>query len=177
MAKKKLSNENVTTLVYAAALLVLGILFCCHIASEVIGTIIGVVFIAAGAALLLVSLIQTKGLLSGSGLLGGILVVVGIMFILGTIFGFIIEFIILAMIVMGAILIVDAILRVTLRKEKNMIAFAIELCLGVASFVLGMCLWFIPEFGAYAEIVFGVILILYAVYLTLTVFVIKGKKK
>ena len=63
MAKKKLSNENVAVLVYAAVLLVLGVLFCCTNVTNVISTIIGVVFIVAGAAFMLVSLFQKKSLI------------------------------------------------------------------------------------------------------------------
>ena len=177
MAKKKLSNDNIAVLVYAIVLFVLGVLFCCTNFVDVISTIIGVVFIVAGAAFILVSLIQEKSIITGSALLGGLLIAIGIACIVDGFIGAILNIVIWAMIVLGAVLIVDSILRITVRKDKNMLAFGIELGLGVISFVLGMCLKFVPEFGEYVSIVLGVLLILYAVYLILTVFVMKKSKK
>ena len=173
--KKTLSDNNVKQIVIACVLLVLGILFCVSVAAlDVINTIIGIGFIAVGAALLIMELVKTKGIATSSGLIGGILIAFGIAIILLNWLGALATLLILAMMVVGAIFLVDSVLLIAVRDKKNTKGFLIEFAIGAVTFTLGMCLWFIPEFRQFANLVFGIILILYAVYLIVDV-VIKKK--
>ena len=175
MAKKKtLSDATTRQVVVAAVLIVLGILFCVSIAAlDVINVIIGVGFIVAGAVLLVAELVKHKSISTSSGILGGILVAFGVAIIVLNWLGALATLLVIALMVIGALYIVDSVLLIAWRDRKNVKGFAVELAIGAVAFTLGMCLWFVPEFGEFANLVFGIILILYGLYLLVDAFLRK----
>ena len=59
---------------------------------------------------------------------------------------------------------------VVLTKKRLLILFSCVL-IGAAAFTLGMCMYFgVAEFGKYANLIFGLILILYGVYMLVITF-------
>ena len=173
-SNKSLSETNVRQLVIASILIVLGVLFCVSLAAlDIINIIIGAAFIVVGAVLLILEVIKNKSLVTGSGIFGGLLIAFGIAIIIGQLLGVLVSFLILVLIVLGAILIVDSVLLIAVRNKKNVTGFVIELMIGIVAFVLGMCLWFIPEFQRFANLIFGIVLIFYGAYLIVDVIVRK----
>ena len=163
---KGLSDAAVRQIITAAVIIVIGVLFCVAISAlDVINTLIGIGFIVAGAVLAVTELIRKKCITTTDGITGALMIAFGIAIIILNWLGALASLLILILIVFGAFYIVDSILLITWRNKKNMQGFAVELTLGVVAFVLGMCLWFIPEFRRFADLVFGIILILYGIYL------------
>lgn len=175
MANKKssLSNADVKTIVISVVVLIIGILFCCtSVLTQAMSIIIGIGILILGLGLLASSFIETKRLISGGAIAGGAIVAFGIMFMVDSLAGIIFAYIPYFLIALGALFILDAIIMIA-TKKKATAAFGIELAIGVVALVLGILLICITDFAKYASIVFGVILILYAVYLCVSVFMKK----
>ena len=166
MSKKKITNADVKTLIIAAIILVIGILFCVSLAlaSKIISIIIGVCILVLGLGLLCASFWERRSVIGGDAIAGGALIAFGIMFMVQGLAGIIFGFIPYFLIVLGALLIIESILLVLLKKSKNMTRFAILLVLGIVSVVLGILLFCVDGFAQYAALVFGIILILFAIY-------------
>ena len=175
MAKKKLLSDATTRqVIVAAALLVLGILFCVSVAAlDIVNIIIGVGFIVAGGVLLVAELVKNKSISTSIGLFGGILVAFGVAIIVLNWLGALATLVVIALMVLGALYVVDSVLLIAWRDKKNWKGFAIEFAIGAVAFTVGMCLWFVPEFGEFANLVFGIILILYGLYLLVDAFLKK----
>ena len=177
MANNKLTNEQTRSIIYAAVLLVIGLMLAISpaVALDTLSIIIGVGFLVAAAILIIGSLVQEKSIITGSALLGGILLALGLMFIVDYAIGIITACAIWIMIVFGAILIVDSVLRIALRNKKDIVGFVVEFVIGAVSFTLGMCLRFVDGFAEYTLLILGLIIMVYAIYVLVFAFV--GKKK
>ena len=170
--KKALSDDKTKQIVIAAVLIVLGILFCVSVAAlDVISIIIGAGFIAAGAVLAISELVRKKSLATGVAGVGALLIAFGLAIILANWLGALTQLLILVLIVFGAFYIVDSLLLILWRDKKNVVGFVIEFLIGAAAFTLGMCMYFgVAEFGKYANLIFGLILILYGAYMLIIAF-------
>lgn len=171
--KSNLSNTDVKAIVLSVVLLIVGILFCCtSVLTTAMSIIIGIGILVLGLGLLASSFIETKKLVSGGAIAGGAIIAFGIMFMIDKLAGIIFAYIPYFLIALGALFLLDAIILIATTKKAST-RFYIELVIGVIALVLGILLICVNGFADYASIVFGVILILYAVYLCVTVFVKK----
>ena len=183
MAEKKAqtkTEKGYGGIIKAIICIVIGILFCCSLvgeAIEVLSYIVGAVLIVIGLVAIITTAVKKQSLLSITGLLGAIFLGLGIATIVLNAVGFILACIPFLLISLGALAITDAFLMKFVRKEKNIIAFVIELVIGVVFFVFGILLLTVDVFDGYAGLIFGLALIVYGL-LTLIVECIKlGKKK
>ena len=182
MAEKKAqtkSDKGYGNIIKAIICIVIGILFCCSLAMaiEVLSYIIGGVLIVIGLVAIISTAVSKQSLLSITGLLGAIFLGLGIAAIVLNAAGFILACIPFLLIALGAVAITDAFLLKFVRKEKNIVAFVIELVIGIVFFVFGILLLTVDVFAGYAGLILGIALIVYGLF-TLIVECIKlGKKK
>ena len=181
MAEKKSQSENkYGKLIIAVICIVVGILFCCSLVAEavqVLSYIIGAVLIVIGLVAIISIAIKKQSLLSVTGLLGAIFLGLGIATMVLNAVGFVLACIPFLLISLGALAITDAFLLKFQRKEKNTLAFVIELVIGVIFLLFGILLLTVDVFDGYAGLIFGLALIVYGLF-TLIVECIKlGKKK
>ena len=132
-------------------------------AAEAVSIIIGVGIILLGLGLLCSSFLGTKKFIGGGAIAGGAIIAFGIMFIVDTLAGVIFAYIPYFLIALGALFIFEAI-RIIVVNKKNVVNFAVCLAIGVIAVVLGVLLICVADFADFAALVFGIILILYAVY-------------
>lgn len=163
--------------IVALVLMAVGVLFCLQLAGNVISIVIGVAMCLYGAVQLVLLLVNHKSMLCATGLLAGVLMAVGIAFIvkkLLTVFVATVPFILL---VVGAILLIDALVGYLARKDLHVVVFALELLVGVACVALGLCLMLVEGFKSWANVVFGVVLIVSAALQLVALMPAKKRKK
>ncbi|MGN1066193.1 MAG: hypothetical protein ACI4QH_00125 [Candidatus Fimimonas sp.] len=153
-------------LIRAFILFVVGVLFCfsAPLGTQLLSILLGVALIISGVATICISIAQKKSLLSSGGILGGAFIALGIVAILENVVNIVIDVIPWVLIAVGALAIIDAFLLFYSRKERKVALFVLELILGIALVALGICLLVISGFSDYAGMVFGIALIVYAVY-------------
>ena len=180
--------EKISAIITAIVVLVIGIL--CIVANsaeegnaeafEGISLTLGIVFIIVAALALvfeIVLLVMAKGglLLKASTISSGVLLALGIFFVAnktaaGTLLAMFLEFVPYVMIVVGSLLVLDAIFTLVfglIKKEKVapvMIVFAIKLVIGALAILLGAIALGDNWLGNNKFLIFGIVLIVYAVY-------------
>ncbi len=181
MAEKKAqtkTEKGYGGIIKAVICIIIGVLFCCSLAMaiEVLSYIIGAILIVIGLGAIITTAATKQSLLSITGLLGAIFLGLGIAAIVLNAAGFLLACIPFLLVALGAIAIVDAFLMKFVRKEKNIIAFVIELVIGVIFFLFGILLLTVDEFAGYAGLILGIALIVYGLF-TLIIECIKLSKK
>lgn len=164
----KIMKSKTSNLLKCIVFLVLGILLCCSVIdpNSLLNWIISVSFLVSGAMFLCMSLVVSRSLLTDTGLTGGLILALGIFFLPSLPGGMSINWmggISMIMMVVGAILLFDALLGLCYRRK--MASNLIVLILGAALFAIGICLWLIADFRAYAGLMLGIFFIIYAVIL------------
>lgn len=164
---KKLSSDELKSVVIAVLLMVVGILFCCSLSIGIDGlsVIIGLILMVIGVLLLANSFVGNKGLFSIEGIICVILLSLGILFISSKLAGIIFAYIPWFLIVLGCVIIAEALIDKFLKKQDNLTRFIITIIIGGLSIILGLCLKLIDGFMEYASIILGILLIIYAGYL------------
>ena len=159
-----MSKEKIIALVEAGVLLVVGILFCFGLATDVLSVIVGAGLIIAGVVFLAISFVGTKSLLTNVGFGGGLLLALGIYCLAATAVEIIFTFVPYLLIVGGSIIILDGIFGKFVNKHDVLVVFIIKLVIGIALVVIGILLLTVPEFAQAVSIIFGVTIILLAIY-------------
>ena len=179
MATKVRNNQRIITILEAALIIVIGVMFCCSKAmgEAALSWVIGVTFMLAGVGLRVLGLVEKKALFNAEGLLGSLLFAFGLAFGLAHLAGVLFYIAVWLLIVGGSIVLLDVILRIALRKDRNTLGIVIEAIIGAVSLTLGLCLYLIPEFGQFAAIILGVMLILYGVFMFINDVVLASKRK
>ena len=147
--KSKLTEQ----IVVSVLLLVLGILFCFKIGTNVLSIIIGVALCVYG----LVGIILIAS--NKNGIVLAVIIALGIVFMAENfleVFVYITPYIITTI---GFLVILDALLFRFMKNERNLFVFIIELVIGGAAAGLGLALILSADFRASAQIIFGVVLI------------------
>ncbi len=162
-------NKQTKAIIISAILLVVGILFCCSTAIGItaLSYIVGVCIIVVGGAVLVNTIIKKKALINVYGIISALLIAFGILIMDYQLFWIIFSFVPYVFISVGALIIIDSIIQKF--NQKNNVAFLTELIIGILILALGICLRCIPEFTEFSSLVFGIILIIYAVYSFVTV--------
>ena len=175
----KKSKTNIVAILEAALFVVIGVMFCCSKAmgEAALSWVIGVSFMLGGVGLWALGLVEKRALFNPEGLLGSLLFAFGLSFGLARLAGILFYIAVWPLIIGGSVILLDVILRIALRKDKNALGIAIEAAIGAVSLTLGLCLYLIAEFGQFAAIVLGVMLILYGVFMFVNEVVLSAKKK
>ena len=119
---------------------------------------------------------QKKQLLTPEVIFGCLAIAFGIYCIVNNIVGIILGIIPWILIVIGSIAIIDSLLMILQRKQKNIPVFVFEIVLGTVLVTLGICLLVVSGFADVAGIIFGVALIVYAIFQIVNI-MIEMKKK
>ncbi len=172
MTFKKLNSQDLNTILFACAIMLVGIMFCCF-GVQMLSYIIGGFVIFFGVVFVVNSIIRTRALLTTNGLIGMLLSAFGSMIIVRNLAGIIFEFIPWIMLSVGALIIADSFLRYFLRKDIHITVFIAELAVGIIVTVLGFCVRFIDDFANFASVVFGIVLIVYSLFIIFTALVKK----
>ena len=175
----KAKNNHVIAIVEAALIVVIGVLFCCSKAmgEAALSWVIGVSFMLGGVGLWALGLAEKKALFNAEGLLGSLLFAFGLSFGLAHLASVLFYIAVWLLIIGGSVILLDVILRIALRKDRNTLGIVIEAIIGAVSLTLGLCLYLIPEFGQFAAIILGVMLILYGVFMFVNEVVLSSKRK
>ena len=170
MSTKRLSSNDVSTIIFACAILVLGILFCCF-GSWALSYILGGFVIFIGVLFVMNSIIRTHLLLTTNGLVGVVLGALGTMIIVHNLAGLLLSFIPWIMISVGALVIADAFLRYFLRRSIGGRILATEIAVGALISLVGFGVLFIENLADFTAVVFGALLVIYAMYVIISTFV------
>jgi len=182
MAKKKSSGENTAKvkvieakmnskdrkvteqIISAVALLALGVFFCLGLGTDVVSIIVGSALCLLGLINLVLIAVRLDSFISVSGLFNAFLIALGIIFITQNLISQVAGWIPYILMVVGVVIIAESFLAKFARFDINTAVFVIELIVGIALFVLGLLLLLVEDFRSAANIIFGVSLILSAVY-------------
>ncbi len=173
MSIKKLSSQNLGTIIFACVILILGLMFCCF-GAQVLSYIIGGCIILFGVLFVVNSIVRTRALLTTNGLIGVILGAFGSMVIVRNLAGILLDFIPWIMISVGVLIIADSFLRFFLRKDVSLAVFIVELVVGSLVTAAGFCVKFIDDFANFASVVFGIVLIIYSLFIIFTTLIKKN---
>ncbi|MGN1207575.1 MAG: hypothetical protein ACI4SP_04685 [Eubacteriales bacterium] len=170
--EKKLTHENMKDIVTAAIVFVIGVLFCCSLAMGMRGLswLVGLSLMVAGTLYFVNSILRKKALATMEGIIGAAIFAFGFFFIANELANLVVAYIPWLLICVGAVIFIDAFLRKFLRKDKSTSGFVAQLIIGAASLALGICLRFVPGFGDFTALMLGILLIVYAVFLVVNVF-------
>lgn len=172
---KKLNLDEMKTVVMSVLLMIVGILFCCSLAMGIEGlsVVIGLVLMVVGIIFIANSLLGEKNPFTIDGMMGIVLLSLGILFMVSKLAGLIFIYIPWFLIVFGCVMLIDALLGKLVRKSDDTLHFVLKLVVGVVSIVLGLCLRLIDGFAEYASLVLGILMIAFAIYLLIDVFIRK----
>lgn len=165
----KIGKNELKLIILSALVFIFGILFCCatKTAVNVLSVIIGIIFILSGSLLIIESILTKKSSFNSDSASGAFALAFGILFIVKELGWLILEYIPYILIVLGVIILIDAILIMAIKNRKNVFAFVYELILGIIVLVLGILLLSNDDFREYASLVFGITLIVYAIFILL----------
>lgn len=168
----KFENTQLKNIIIASLLLIIGILFCCSLAMGITGLsmIIGFILLVLGFLFITESLLKNKGIMTVNGLLGVVIVTLAILFMVNKIAYIIISFIPWFLIVFGCGIIADTLLGKFVRHDESLTQFILKLVIGGLSIILGILLLSIDEFLEYASLILGIIMIVYAIYIIINIF-------
>ncbi len=173
MTIKKLNSQDQNTILFACAILIIGIMFCCF-GVQMLSYIIGGCIIFFGVIFVVNSILRTRALLTTNGLIGMLLSAFGSMIIVRNLAGIIFDFIPWIMVFVGTLIAADSFLRYFLRKDIHITVFVTELVVGIIVTALGFCVRFIDNFANFASVVFGIVLIVYSLFTIFTTLVKKN---
>ena len=184
---KKNSTQAITTWITAAIILVVGIL--CIVAenadyssvydaANAISIVLGVVLITVGSLGLLINLCFQKRLGNSQALSSGVILATGIFFIVeksvAALIALLTNYVPYVLLVVGALLVLDAVVILVFALVKKngvkdvLIPFVVELLIGGVALVLGILA--LPSVNVIDKrvTIFGIILIVYALFLCLS---------
>lgn len=173
--EKKFEKKDVKNVVIASVLLVLGVLFCfsSSMGNKALSWIIGTALIISGVLNVISSYTIKKSVFTSDGIMGAAISAFGILFAGNTLSWVIFNYIPFLLMCVGLVITVDAFIKKF--KDNETSKFVFELILGVLTLSLGVCLKFINGFADFASLILGIVLIIYAIYLIIAIF-LKNKK-
>ena len=162
-------TSKVSNIIWACAMLVVGILFCFSLSYGVKGLsyIIGIAIVATGIGIAASNIANKKSTLTVMSFFSSFLVAFGIVFISKQLAGIIIDVIPWMLIIIGIMIFVDGFLLQYVRKMNVPVKFIIEIALGALIFVFGLVVKYAKGWDEYSALVLGIALIVYSVYLLL----------
>ncbi len=170
MSKRLGRAVTVMNVITAVITIAIGVSFCISFnnATDTINTLMGIVVIVAGCLNIALFIVNNQSLISGAGIWSALLIALGIYFIQEKPANLIINFIPWILIAMGALFIVDALLG--LRRKEGFSSFIIGIIIGVAAFVLGICLVSLESFRNVSALILGIIIVLYGIFQLVSAF-------
>ncbi len=170
MSIKKLSSNDISTIIFACAIFVLGVLFC-GFGAWALSYLLGGFVIFIGVLFVINSIVRTHLLLTTNGLVGVVLGALGTMIIVHNLAGLLLSFIPWIMISVGALVIADAFLRYFLYRSIGGRMLATQISVGALISLVGFGVLFIENWADFAALVFGVLLVVYALYVIISTLV------
>lgn len=172
MSIKRSISNNIDILAFAIALLALGIMFCCF-GVWALSYILGGFVIFIGVIFVVNSVMRTQVLLTLNGLVGVIIGALGALIIANNLAGLLLSFIPWILISVGALITADSFLRFFLRRDVSTATFSMEIIVGLLVSTAGLCVLFIDNWADFASVVFGIALIVYSIFLIVSIFLNK----
>lgn len=168
-------ENQIRLMVYASFVLILGILFCAvpKTAIDVISIIMGVVFIIGGLVSILDGAVNKKTCLNKDSIGGAFVLAFGILFIANKLGGLVLDYIPYFLIVFGSVILLDSILLITNKSKKVITVFITELVFSIACITLGILMLVNDNFKSNSSLIFGLILIAWAVFLIIIALLFK----
>ncbi len=162
----KTDNKRLMSMIYIVVLFIFGIVFCVasYMAAAAISWIVGLTLIFGAGMLLFSSYESTRSVATLEGLMAAAIGAFGVLFIVRQLGSHVYGYIPYILIVWGSLLVIDAILFRVVRSNKSATIFALEFVLGVCSIVLGVLLLLLKDFAPYGSLVFGIVLIVSAIF-------------
>ena len=167
MSNKRLTSDKFNMLIFAGAVLVLGILFC-GFGAWALSYVLGGFVIFIGVLFVINSIARMQVLFTINGLVGALLSTLGVMMIVNNLGGLLLSFVPWIMLSVGALITADAFLRYFLRRDVHGTMFAAEIAVGVLVVLAGLGVMLIDNWANFASVVFGIALIIYSIYLFIT---------
>ncbi len=163
---KKILNDKLFSIIFAALVIVVGIGFCISKAAgvDIVTWITGLVIIAYGVINIIGAVSDKKSLAVRQAIIGVALLVFGIFYIKYELVEYIVAFAPWLVAGVGVALIIDCVLAKTIRKVKDNKPVIIQLIIGVVSLVVALLILLVPEIWKLSYIILGVILIAFGVY-------------
>ena len=172
MSIKRSISNNIDMLAFAIALLALGIMFCCFGVCA-LSYILGGFVIFIGVIFVVNSVMRTQVLLTLNGLVGVIIGALGALIIANNLAGLLLSFIPWILISVGALITADSFLRFFLKRDVSTATFGMEIIVGLLVSTAGLCVLFIDNWADFASVVFGIALIVYSIFLIVSIFLNK----
>lgn len=170
---KKVISAKTVNLIYAITLLIAGVLFCVStsLGEQWISVVIGVGVLLVGLIAVVGDFLKEKCLITRAVIVGSIIVALGIYLIVDRgLVSRILGLIPYILIVAGACVFADSFLLRFVRDRRNTFGFILELFIGIAFIVFGVLMLTVGTFRNALGIIFGILLILYAIYLLVETF-------
>ena len=178
MSKKiKFKSKLTEQIVVSVLLLVLGILFCFKIGTNVLSIIIGVALCVYGLVGIILIASSKKSLLTVNGIFLAVIIALGIVFMAENFLEVFVSITPYIITTIGFLVILDALLFRFMKNKRNLFVFIIELVIGGAAAGLGLALILSADFRASAQIIFGVVLIAGAALNIISIVSNKKKEK
>ena len=172
---KRFTSKEIKTLIISTILLVVGILFCLSLAmgNKALSYVLGTALIVVGVISLINSYNSKKPLLTLDAISGCAIAAFGMLYAGNELSWLIFNYVPFLLMTVGVAIIVDAFLKKFKEYENG--KFVAELILGILSLALGLCMKFIGALNEYISLILGIVLICYAIFAFLTIFVNKKK--
>ena len=163
---KKILNDKLFSIIFAALIIVVGIGFCISEAAglNIVAWITGLVIIAYGVINIIGAISDKKSLSIRQSIIGVALLVFGIFYIKYDLVALIVLYAPWLVAGVGVALIIDCVLAKTLRGVKDNKPVIIQLIIGIVSLVVALLILLVPEIANLSFIILGVILIAFGVY-------------
>ena len=169
MKKIELTKDAKILLITAAALFVVGVIFCAAMASATtwLSVLFGIALVVFGVLLAVYAVLEKKRVLNAFGIIGAAAVAIGIAFMIEDFITYILGLVPYVLIGLGALVAADIAIHRIVSEDRRVMGYIAEGVLAAALLVLGICLLAVDGFAAYSCLVLGIIMILFSFYLLL----------
>ncbi|MBO7369285.1 MAG: hypothetical protein J6U25_03270 [Clostridia bacterium] len=171
-------SKNFMPLILGGIILAVGILFCfeARLGVQIISYIVGAALIVIGLIYAIESALKDRSTLNAGVIAASLYIALGITVIWQNLASVLLALLPILLIVLGSVILIDAFLYFFVRKG-SVLWFVVELIIAAVLIALGICILTIAEVRNVASIIFGVVLIILAIYIIVTYFTSSGKKK
>ena len=165
MAKKEaserkdpaLAEQIITNLI----ILAIGVLFCLKTKVDLT---VGIALCLYGVITLVLAATKKRSLFSAEGIFAGVIIALGVAFLADKLLQSFVKITPYILCGVGLVLILDAFLGKFHRKDTKLFWFILELVAGAACLAFGICMIFVDSFKGMESVVFGISLVIFAVY-------------
>lgn len=171
-------SKSFMPLILGGIILAVGVLFCFEgrLGVRAISYIVGSALIVIGLIYAVQSALKDRSTLNAGVIAASLYIALGITVIWQDLASILLALLPILMIVLGSVILIDAFLYFFVRKG-GALWFTIELIIAAGLIALGICILTVDKVRSAASIIFGVLLIMFAVYIIVMYFIGEGKDK